>query len=175
MCSSDLQNLSSTSIQLTESSFIEPDSPSSCRNPQWMDVGLCLAAWPDVGTRKIQTKFAPRSVRQVSQLNPDLFCAVVDEVWDGSVWLTIQVVGHLQRPISDYLRRIVEAGILPGFWDGLKMAGVQREFPVSDPRFVFQRLSFNTALLSVIKLYGILIAVAASTLALEIFSVDRSL
>ena len=150
----NVQNFTRNRIQFTADSFMKASTPEPCRAPGWDDWALCVAAWPDEGTRRTLTKLAARSIRQILTVyqgsEPGLFCATVDEMWDHSVWLTFQVMGHLQSVIARAMARFTAAGIFPGYWDGLKMAEAGREFPVTDPRFVPRRLSFNTALLSVI-------------------------
>ena len=160
-------------VEFNEGSFFQATSPEVCVDPYWINWGLCLAAWPDLGTRRIMTKFEQRSIRQIQgheeYRDSGIFCTTVPEKWGTPVWLTVQFRGHLQMPLTDFVTRVFEAGIIPAFWDGLYVAGTSREFPDGlDPRFVFHRLSFNTALLSVIKLYGILVLTAAVTLLLEL-------
>ena len=165
-----VHNFTRNNLSFTENQFHDPTTPEICVTLEWKDWGPCLAAWPDFGTRRVLTKLAARSIRLIRARNPDpgLHCTTVEEIWDRSVWLTVQFVGHLQSVLKEHVARLIEGGVFPQFWDGIALAGTAREFPVLDPRFVASRLSFNTALLSVIQLYGILVGVAAITLLVEV-------
>ena len=109
----ELQNFTRGGVSFdTNNSFFEPDTPAACKT--WTGASASQMG----GRRHAEDADEIRVCSPFVRFEPAmtiLYCSTLEELWDRSVWLTLQFMGRLQTKINDCVSPSIEAGIFPGF------------------------------------------------------------